>query len=246
MLERAKTCAREIDQWLAQLETDRYHIDGFRYDCVPNHWDGPTGQGYANLVDNTYQTVTSKRAAPGHWQRFFDDERGIRPIQCAEQLEGPQEVLDATYSNCTWQNGTLDTAKGVVHGKRDALTSLGLQSGLSGYPVEITDNNDQIAKPALQYIENHDHERFVCHFGILSKDGVLFQEGDRDRRYKVQPYLIGLFTAKGIPMLWQGQEFGENYWPPSSGLGRVMMLRRCDGTISTIPLVSAWLPWFAS
>jgi maltooligosyltrehalose trehalohydrolase len=31
--------------------------------------------------------------------------------------------------------------------------------------------------------------------------------------------------AKGIPMLWQGQEFGENYWLPSSGLGRVMMLR---------------------
>ena len=43
--------------------------------------------------------------------------------------------------------------------------------------------------------------------------------------YKVQPYLIGLFTAKGIPMLWQGEEFGENYWVPPGGLGRVMLLR---------------------
>jgi 1,4-alpha-glucan branching enzyme len=105
------------------------------------------------------------------------------------------------------------------------LTSLGLQSGLAGYPSESTCNNDQIKKTALQYIENHDHERFLCHFGILSKDGELFQEGDRNRWCKVQPYLIGLFTAKGVPMLWQGQEFGENYWLPSSGLGRVMLLR---------------------
>src|SRR5690606_41517240 len=43
--------------------------------------------------------------------------------------------------------------------------------------------------------------------------------------YKVQPYLIGLFTAKGIPMLWQGQEFGENYFLPQEGGGRVLLYR---------------------
>ena len=26
-------------------------------------------------------------------------------------------------------------------------------------------------------------------------------------------------------MLWQGQEFGENYWLPPGGIGRVMLLR---------------------
>jgi len=34
-----------------------------------------------------------------------------------------------------------------------------------------------------------------------------------------------MFTAKGIPMLWQGQEFGENYYIPEQGLGRVLMFR---------------------
>ena len=34
---------------------DVYHIDGFRYDCVPNYWDGPLGVGYASLVYETYQ-----------------------------------------------------------------------------------------------------------------------------------------------------------------------------------------------
>jgi 1,4-alpha-glucan branching enzyme len=203
---------------------DRYHVDGFRYDCVPNYWDGPTGQGYANLVYHTYQAVRAKQAETGHWGRFFAG-TATHLIQCAEQLEGPREVLDLTYSNCTWQNETLDAAKRVAHGDGDALSRLGLQYGLASYPSEAVHNADRVGKSALQYIENHDHERFTCQFGTLASDNPLFQEGDRSLWYKVQPYLIGLFTAKGVPMLWQGQEFGENYWLPSSGLGRVMMLR---------------------
>ena len=43
-----------------------YHIDGFRYDCVPNYWDGPLGVGYASLVYETYQLTKgrSRRARP--------------------------------------------------------------------------------------------------------------------------------------------------------------------------------------
>ena len=204
---------------------DRYHVDGFRYDCVPNYWDGAQGQGYANMVYCTYQAVKAKRTAPGHWQRFFDASGAINLIQCAEQLEGPQEILEKTYSNCTWQNGTLGAAKGTAHGSHNALTRLGLQLGLDGYPSEVTNSGDRIEKTALQYIENHDHERFVCNFGIISSDNVLLQKGDRDLWYKVQPYLIALLTAKGIPLLWQGQEFGENYWLPHEGWGRVKLHR---------------------
>jgi 1,4-alpha-glucan branching enzyme len=41
----------------------------------------------------------------------------------------------------------------------------------------------------------------------------------------VQPYLIATVMSKGIPMLWQGQEFGENYYLPDFGAGRVALLR---------------------
>ena len=41
----------------------------------------------------------------------------------------------------------------------------------------------------------------------------------------LQPYLIALLMSKGIPMLWQGQEFGENYFLPEFGAGRVSLLR---------------------
>ena len=205
--------------WLAA-----YHADGFRYDCVPNYWDGAVGQGYANVTYSTYKFVDGRRA-DDQWQRFFGDDGGLNLIQCAEQLEGPVEILEHTYSNCTWQNETLGAAQGAARGSSEALTNLGLRLGLLGYPSERTVDGDTIPKTALQYIENHDHSRFVCNFGTTAADNDLLREAIRDRWFRVQPYLIALFTGRGIPMLWQGQELGENYFVPESGFGRVALFR---------------------
>jgi maltooligosyltrehalose trehalohydrolase len=207
-----------------------YHVDGFRYDCVPNYWDGPLGVGYASLVYETYQLAKSKivQAQP-FWNRF-DAGAGsaITLIQCAEQLEGPEEILRTTYSNSTWQNHTFDAAKAVAHGDRGRLTDWGLSLGLFGYTEQENTNGDVIPKTALQYIENHDHERFLCNFGMNNPDEAgnpLFFEGDRNRWYMLQPYLIAILMSKGLPMLWQGEEFGENYFLPDFGAGRVALLR---------------------
>jgi maltooligosyltrehalose trehalohydrolase len=204
---------------------DCYHVDGFRYDCVPNYWDGPMGQGYAALVFHTYRHVKSNTETGGHWRRFAGSD-GSRLIQCAEQLEGPREILEKSYTNCTWQNETLDAARKTAVGNPGELENLGLRLGLFQYPAEVTANEDRLPKSALQYIENHDHSRFVCNFGTVVRDpNDLLKEGDRSLWFKIQPYLIGLFTAKGIPLLWQGQEFAENYSIPEHGWGRVLMFR---------------------
>jgi maltooligosyltrehalose trehalohydrolase len=116
-----------------------YHIDGFRYDCVPNYWDGPLGVGFASLVYETYQLTKGKLAQhAAYWSRF-DGGPGepIRLIQCAEQLEGPEEVLQTTYSNSTWQNRTFGAAKGAARGDRSNLTDLGFSLGLFGYPDRV-------------------------------------------------------------------------------------------------------------
>jgi maltooligosyltrehalose trehalohydrolase len=199
-------------------------VDGFRYDCVPNYYEGPLDDGYASLVYQTYQAVKTQTAEPGHWQRFLAG-GNIQLIQCAEQLEGPQDILEKTYSTCTWQNDTLGAAQGLASHGRDRLTDLGFRLGLMGYPAKVTVNNETLPKSALQYIENHDHSRFVCNFGRILQDNDLISDGDRGLWYKVQPYLMALLTSKGIPLLWQGQEFGENYYVPPSGWGRVMLFR---------------------
>jgi 1,4-alpha-glucan branching enzyme len=208
---------------------DVYHVDGFRYDCVPNYWDGPAGVGYASLVYETYQ-VTKSNIASGrpYWSRFADGSGPLRLIQCAEQLEGPEEVLSTTYSNATWQNRTFGAARAVARGDRGQIADWGLSLGLLGYPEQTRTNGDDIPKTALQYLENHDHERFLCNFGLTNPDEAgnpLFLEGDRSRWYMLQPYLIAMLMAKGIPMLWQGQELAENYFLPDFGAGRVAVLR---------------------
>ena len=224
-----------------------YHVDGFRYDCVPNYWDGPTGLGYANLVYQTYKLVFGMRGSQDHWQRFFEGDE-IHLIQCAEQLEEPVEVLDKTYSSSTWQNQTFDAAIAVARAEASELagrlTYLGHRLGLVGYPAKEKINEDTIQKSALQYIENHDHYRFVCNFRTISRDdNDLLKEGDRRYWYRVQPYLIAIMTARGIPLIWQGQELCENYCLPESGMGRVVMLRpmRWDYFYDPIGKRTIWL-----
>ncbi|MEQ1529052.1 MAG: alpha-amylase family glycosyl hydrolase [Methylococcales bacterium] len=202
------------------LET--YHVDGFRYDCVPNYWDGAMGVGYANLVFSTYQHVKN---SPALSSRFVAADE-LRLIQIAEQLEAPEQVLEQSYSNATWQNASFGAAGACAHGAPGAIENLGLRLGAAGYIEQANHNGDVIAKAPLQYIENHDHSRFLCEFGLKQRDwSPLFAEGERSRWYNLQPYLIALLAAKGIPMLWQGQEFGENYFLPEDGLGRVLLLR---------------------
>lgn len=213
-----------------QFWLDTFHIDGFRFDDVPEYWDGPTGSGYANLVYSTYQYVKSKAGATDHYQRFFDASGNINLIQIAEYLPNPPDILYGSYSTGTWQDGTLGAAASCAAGDAGAIEQLGLQLGLNGYPTSVTVNADTLPKTALQYLENHDHQRFLCNFGTVpvdnDPDDVLLQEGDRDGKwFKVQPYLIALMTAKGTPLLAEGQEFCENYWIPSSGYGRVMLYR---------------------
>ena len=213
-----------------QFWLDTFHVDGFRFDDVPEYWDGPMGSGYANLVYSTYQYVKSKAGTADHYQRFFDSSGNINLIQIAEYLPNPPDILLASYSTGTWQNGTLGAAESCAAGAPGAIEQLGLQLGLNGYPTSVTVNADILPKTALQYIENHDQQRFICNFGTAPVDtdpnAVLLQQGDRDGKWpKVQPYLIALMTAKGTPLLSEGQEFCENYWIPTSGYGRVMLYR---------------------
>ena len=182
------------------------------------------GEGYAKLVFETYQLTRSQQFAGTHWQRFFTNNR-INLIQCAEQLENPVKIVEKTYNNCTWQNETLGAALSVAGGNRTDISNLGFRLALMGYPSEISNEGDTISKTALQYIENHDHSRFICNFATVSRGDELLTEGNRDLWYKVQPYLIGLMTGKGVPLLWQGQELCENYYVPNQGLGRVLMFR---------------------
>lgn len=72
-------------------------------------------------------------------------------------------------------NETLIAAKAVAYGNRNELANLGFWFGFAGYRKAVTSNSDKIKKTALQYIENHDHSRFVCNFGMINRDNELLK-----------------------------------------------------------------------
>jgi 1,4-alpha-glucan branching enzyme len=203
--------------WLAE-----YHLDGFRYDYVPGMYDGRTGQGYAELVFRTYQ---HSQGLP----RFAAGNGRSRIIQCAENLPDPAGILSGTYSNCAWQNGFLDASESVAReGRVTEDFAHQLDPQYLGYPTEYRNPADGTVFPVapFQYFESHDHGRFLNQFGANAFRDLLGEAyGDRSRFYKVQPFVIALYTAKGIPMLWSGQEFGENWGVPDGGVGRNLFER---------------------
>jgi pullulanase len=68
---------------------------------------------------------------------------------------------------------------------------------------------DQSRRP-VTYVENHDHST------------VTEQCGGRAQWWRTQPLAIALLTMAGAPLIHNGQEFGDQYWFPEDGNGRVM------------------------
>jgi 1,4-alpha-glucan branching enzyme len=191
------------------------HVDGFRYDYVPGFWDGPIGVGYANLVFRTYEMAQDFAQFPR-----FDAGDGGRSliVQCAENLPDPRGVLSSTYSNTCWQNELFDLAREQLKSPT-ALTAFAhqLDPEFVGYPSEYRNpaTGDTLPVAPFQYVESHDHSRFVAEFGVEPFTDLVWEPyGDRSRWAKTQPYAIALYTVKGVPMLWQGQEFAENWTIP--------------------------------
>lgn len=210
-----KAFTREYFLELNKYWLDECHLDGFRYDYVPGMWQSPTGPGYARLTYETYQH--SKTIA-----RFADPAGHSRIIQCAEHLPDPRGVLRTTYSNTAWSNELMDkTADTAIWNYVDERLAHLLDPQLTGYPIHYSNAGDSFPVAPFQYIETHDNPRQLARIapsGVRDLIGETY--GDRSQFYRLQPYAIAQLTAKGVPMLWQGQELGENWGMASFGLGR--------------------------
>ena len=99
-----------------------------------------------------------------------------------------------------------------------------LDPSFLGYPNTRDFGGVQGPVAPFQYLETHDHSNFICNFRIIERQDDI-PLGDRSLFYKTQPYAIALYTCQGIPMLWQGQEFCENYVLPGSGTTRIQIRR---------------------
>ncbi|HVZ16974.1 MAG TPA: alpha-amylase family glycosyl hydrolase [Terriglobales bacterium] len=203
---------------------EEYHVDGFRYDEVDDYYFSPTDTAYAKLVYDTYQYSLGI-------PRFQQSANSYsRIIQCAEALGKSHDILTFTYSNASWQNGLLDlTERAVSSGNVTADYPHQLDPSFLRYPntKTVTDglgNPVDMPVAPFQYLESHDHSQLIVSAGTVQGNGPLLP-GNRDRWFKLQPHAIALYTLQGIPMLWEGQEFADNYPLPDDGVARIYLRR---------------------
>jgi len=206
-------------RWLTE-----FHVDGFRYDEVSDYYDGPTGTAYALLAYRTYQDslpLTQFQGTGGY----------SRIIQVAEALSNGRDVLANTYTSAVWQDELLNKVENMAQYQYadDAFAHL-LDPNFSGYPATKTVNDAQgnpVTMPVapFQYLESHDHSQLISFVGTTQDDSSDVPFGDRSQFYRLQPFAIALYTLQGVPMLWQGQEFADNWTLPPSGRRRISFLR---------------------
>lgn len=203
---------------------DEFHVDGFRYDYVPGFYDGDPTKKYGTLAYNTYQdSVTMPR---------FQTTAGYSGlIQVAEDLDDPKGILRQTYTNATWQNELLNKSEDTLRSQAvdDDLCHI-LDPLFRGYPNTQRMNGLDVPVAPFQYINSHDHSFLIRYIDHSRDDDDSAQAAfaDRSQSYRLQPYAIALYTCQGIPMLWEGQEFGDNYVLPPSGDLRIHFRRTME------------------
>lgn len=203
---------------------DGYHLDGFRYDEVTDLYSSPTDNAYAKLAYDTY------RYSLGIPRFQRDPASYSRIIQCAEALWKAPDVLRATYTNCAWQNDVLDKAESIAGGAAPgedfahALDPFFLNR-YAGTKTVVNAAGNSVDMPVapFQYLNSHDHSHLIVFAGTTG--GGAFPPGDRSRFWRLQPLAIALYTCQGVPMLWEGEEFADDYNLPGDGFARIDLRR---------------------
>ncbi len=222
----AKQFAREFIFSVNRYYLDQFGVDGFRYDFTPGFFDGVKigNVGLSHLLWSTREYAKSIG----------------RPniIQCIEHLEKcnvqdvefePVDVFNKTYANACWYE---DFRKNLEErfAKDDLDESLIrlLDLDSHGYQICYESEIEELVKSPFVYLETHDHSRLISYFPARASTKDYFGESQGDRYssfYLTQPYVIALFTSPGTPMIHNGQEFGENYIIPESGMERILNFR---------------------
>jgi 1,4-alpha-glucan branching enzyme len=237
----------EFMKTINEFWINEYHVDGFRYDHVNGFLDRDYGQG--NL-DNWYdhnnrptfkslqEICNSIYSYSESIYRFQGTNNTSNIIQVVEDLNESLYQLSNISKNCTngcWEKGLYITASEMAKSKKYIkefchkllLKDRDYEGKDRWENFTGTKNIDGKSVKALpvQYIESHDESRLMYKISTGNEwnySGYEFNFGLKDQAWwKLQPYAIALLTSVGVPMLWAGQEFAENYGIPENGMHRV-------------------------
>jgi 1,4-alpha-glucan branching enzyme len=186
---------------------DEYNIDGIRFLNVKDYWDGPNGEGFADVCKRIYEM--KKRDGEQVFLFAKDCSHADSVVLNKSYANGIDNRHFFQYIHRMAENRTLNT---------DFWKTMDINQLHFNDETVIDDNKTR--NVILNAIENPDQHSLIVKMGVISneRDVLGYPVGDRKNHWwKVKPYVIAQFTATGIPVIFNGQEICDNRFVPEAG-----------------------------
>ena len=208
----SNACTEEFitDVCLYWIET--FGIDGIRFDNTVNYYVAGNLAGLPDVL-----------GAVQSWLDRHGEENFSLTLEHIR--EDAADVTNSTAATSFWDNSLFGlTFQGPEwDGRIDSrlLNSLNNRRFLAAGKV-----------PTL-YLSNHDHSQVARRAGMRDD-----YSGETGQWWKAQPYVIALYTSTAVPLIPNGQEFGEDHYLPEDdhGTGRRVISRPLRWKLCTDPI----------
>jgi len=191
-LDYANNCTAEFIVDACKYWIDQYKIDGIRFDYALGYFD-PHDPGVGIArVVHDVQTYTSGAGKNGFIHML--------ELMTDNRYDAINDINAIAADGCWFDPILWESIPAGPSGIVTARYHRALDAG----------KDFQSNRRPVTYIENHDHST------------ITEQCGGRNVWWRTQPLAIALLSICGAPLIHNGQEFGEQYWFPEDGNGRVM------------------------
>ncbi len=167
-----------------KIWVDEYRVDGFRFDAMYMiGWD---------MQQQEYGIPAWSTALRDHDPTVY---------QIAEHLPSNPWLIENTNLSSGWHDSFHDRLLNDVHGQ--SLSTMSIMRQIVGLH-EYSDWGDpyNIRTQAVKYMVSHDEQSILQEMVTFNSYSI------EEARSRDKFYATILFTSLGIPMLFQGQEFG--------------------------------------
>lgn len=184
-------CTRQFIRDVCLYWIDTFKIDGLRFDNTVNFYSDKTLDGLPMLLEEIQAHMQGLGEA-----NFY---------LTLEHLDlNAAQVTNDTQATSYWDNALYACTF-------EGLWNSSIQSKLLNALNTKQYLTDASKVPTI-YLGNHDHSHVNWRAGARDNKGAL-------QAYRTQPYAIAMMTSSAVPMIQNGQEFGEDHWIPEDDQG---------------------------
>lgn len=184
-------CTNEFIRDVCFYWIDNFKIDGIRFDNTTNFYVLGNMNGLPDLLENIENHMNTLG------EKYFS-------LTLEHLKDDAVQIVNTTKSNSYWDNALFGCA----------FQYLWWNEIDSSFLNKINNQRflNSTEKVPTSYLSNHDHSCLAWQAGAKDNMGSL-------KWYKTQPYVIALYTNPGVPLVPNGQEFGEDHWIPEDDQG---------------------------